>query len=246
MAEEEQKIERVSTGIDGLDTVLYGGVPVKSQTIIGGGPGSGKTLLSFEILYHNAKKGVPCAFIALEEQPETVINNVKKTFTSFTDIDELISKNLLVVGGEDVASKVQVGSDSESYSFGNVVSDIENLVKSNEAKCIVIDSISLLKLMLGNLLLYRKSMVALAANLRRLGVTGFLTIELPSTDRNEMTFSPEFFIFDGTMVMYQNWEENKRALNIEVIKMRGSNHSLALAPYEITSRGFRVFSVSEL
>ena len=127
-----------------------------------------------------------------------------------------------------------------------MVSDIEGIVKSNESKCVVIDSVSQLKLMLGNLLLYRKSMVALAANLRRLGVTGFLTIELSSTERQEMVFSPEFFIFDGTVVMYQNWEENKRALNIEGIKLRGSNHSLALAPYEITSRGFKVFAVSEL
>jgi circadian clock protein KaiC len=243
---EQTNTDRISTGIDGLDTLLYGGVPINNQTIVAGGPGSGKTLLSFQILYNNAKKGIPGAFIALEERPNSIIKNVKKTFTSFTDIDELIEKETIVVGGEDITTKVDAGSDSEAYSFGNVVSDIESIVKSNNSKCVVIDSISLMKLMLGNLLLYRKSMVALSANLRRLNVTGFLTIELPSTERTAMTFSPEFFIFDGTIVMYQSWEENKRTLNIEVIKMRGSNHSLSLSPYEITTRGFRVFSVSEL
>lgn len=246
MADVDSKVNRVPTGIDGLDTLLYGGVPVGNQVLIAGGPGAGKTLMCFEILYNNAKRGVPCSFIALEEQENVILKNFKEAFPALSDVDDLIAKNMLVLGGEDVAPKIEVGTDSESYSFGNVISSIESVIRSNNSKCVVIDSLSLLKLMFDNHSLYRKYMLALSSNLRRLGVNSFLTMELPHSERGELVFGPEFFIFDGTIVMYQGVEENKRTFTIEVIKMRGSNHSLAFSPYEITNRGFKVFSISEM
>lgn len=234
------------TGIDGLDALLYGGVPLGNQVLVAGGPGAGKTLLCFEILYNNAKRGVSCTFIALEEQEKVVLSNFKAAFPALSDVDDLIANNMLLLAGEEVAPKIEVGSDSESYSFGNVISSIESIIRSNNSKCVVIDSLSLIKLMFNNQSLYRKYMLALSSNLRKLGVNSFLTIELPHTERNDLVFSPEFFIFDGTIVMYQGVEDNKRTFSIEVIKMRGSNHSLSLSPYEISNKGFKVFSVSEM
>ena len=73
--------------------MLDGGVPEHNQTIIAGGPGAGKTLLSFEILYRNAKAGIPGAFIALEEKPEVLLSNVKQAFKEFKDIDDLIKRS---------------------------------------------------------------------------------------------------------------------------------------------------------
>ncbi len=238
--------DRIKTGIDGLDNILYGGIPTGSQVLVCGGPGSGKTLLTLEILYHNAKNGINGTFLALEESQESIIKNFKQAFPELTEIDELISSNKIVLGGNDISSKVHVGNDSEAYTFGNVLSEIETIIKSNDSKCVVVDSISLLKLMLGDLFIYRKSMVSLADNLKRIGVTGFLTLELTSMNRKDIAFSPEFFIFDGTIAMYQNLEDNKRVFAMEILKMRGSNHSLSLAPYEVTGKGFKVFTISEI
>lgn len=246
MADAGTKMDRVQTGIEGLDALLYGGVPAGNQVLIAGGPGAGKTLLCFEILYNNAKRGVPCVFIALEEQEKVVLKNFKEAFPSFSDVDDLIANKMLILGGEDIAPKMEMDSDSESYSFGNVISSMENVIRSNNAKCVVIDSLSLLKLMFQNHSVYRKYMFALSSNLRKLGVNGFITMELPSSERGGLVFGPEFFIFDGTVIMYQGIEENKRTFSIEVIKMRGSNHSLVLSPYEITNKGFKVFSISEM
>ncbi len=236
-------IQKVSTGVEGLDDLLYGGIPEMNQIVIAGGPGSGKTLLSMEILYHAAKNGTPVAFIALEEEPSTVIKNFKNAFPAFSDIDDLIKSGTMIVGGEDAATRIQSMSDSESYTFGNIVSDIESIVGSNSAKLIAVDSVSLLKMLISEKLLYRKSMLALTSNLRRLGVTGILTAEMLSSERKDLKFSQEFFIFDGIVAMYQVGEEDKRALAVEVVKMRGSNHSWALVPYEITSNGFKVYSI---
>lgn len=236
---------RLKTGITGLDSMLYGGVPQGDQVLIAGGPGTGKTLLSFQIAYDNAKNGIPAAFIALEEQPGTVLNNAKRAFEDFKDIDELVSKGTLIVDGEDPARHISVNVDKEGYSFGNVVSDIEGIVRTNNAKVVVIDSLTLLKLMMESGFKYRKSMVSLMANLRRLGVTSFLTAEIPTAERRDLKFSEEFFIFDGIVAMYQNEQEDKRMLMMEIVKMRGSNHSWALAPYEVTPQGFKVLTAEQ-
>ncbi len=239
------ELEKIPTGIEGLDNMLYGGLPKNNQMLIAGGPGAGKTLLTFEILYRNAKKGIPSVFIPLEEDTPMVLRNVKEAFPNFTDLDELVKSNIIEIDGGGPALKVKEVTDSELYSFGNIVSEIENLVRMNNAQLVIVDSVSMLKLVLGDSSLYRKSMMGLISTLRRLNVTSIFTSELTSTERQSLTFSPEFFMFDGVMNMYQIGEKDRRTLAVEVVKMRGSNHSWALAPYEITPGGFKIYTIEQ-
>lgn len=233
----------IETGIEGLDKMLKGGIPEKNQILIAGGPGAGKTLLCFEIVYRNAKKGIPCVFISMEEQPENIIRNAKETFSSFEDIDELIAKKLIIIDGQDPTSKLMDSPDAEGYSFGSIVSDIEEEISKNKAKIIVIDSLSMLSLILTDKIKYRQSLLSLISNFNRLGVTSFITYELSSGERNNLKFSKDFFLFDGVITLYQSGQEDRRMLLTEIVKMRGVNHSYALVPYEITSDGFKIYSI---
>lgn len=233
----------IETGIEGLDKMLKGGIPERNQILIAGGPGAGKTLLCFEILYHNAKKGIPCVFISMEEQPENIIRNVKEAFSGFEDIDELIAKKLIIIDGQDPTSKLMDSPDAEGYSFGSIVSDIEKEISENNAKIIIIDSLSMLSLILTNKIKYRQSLLSLISNFNRLGVTSFITYELSSGERNNLKFSKDFFLFDGLITLYQSGQEDRRMLLTEIVKMRGVNHSYALVPYEITSEGFKIYSI---
>ncbi|MGC8669917.1 MAG: ATPase domain-containing protein [Candidatus Micrarchaeia archaeon] len=233
---------RIKTDIAGLDDLLFGGIPETNQVVIAGGPGTGKTLMSFEILYHNAKNGIPVAFIALEEQPKTVIKNAKLAFSKFTDIDALIDKRIFIVDGEDPALKISMSTDSQMYSFGNILSDIEAIVKENNAKVIAIDSITVLKLMLGDPFTYRKAMLSMISSLRRLEVTSIIVSEITSLQRADMKSSQDFFLFDGIINLYADTGSDKRVPILEILKMRGSKHSWMLSPYEITDTGFKVLS----
>ncbi|MCK5112548.1 MAG: AAA family ATPase, partial [Thermoplasmatales archaeon] len=44
-------IERVKTGISGLDDLISGGLPKDTITLVSGPPGSGKTILCCQFLY---------------------------------------------------------------------------------------------------------------------------------------------------------------------------------------------------
>ena len=48
------EIARVQTGIRNLDALLDGGLPKGSVTVVAGAPGSGKTILTQQICFHNA------------------------------------------------------------------------------------------------------------------------------------------------------------------------------------------------
>lgn len=235
----------VQTGIEGLDALLYGGIPELNQVVLAGGPGAGKTLLSFEFLYRNAKMGNPGVFFALEETSSKIIDNAKSAFKNFEDIDELIDKGLITISSEDPAAHLQQSESSTNYEFGRIMSEIESTVSAAKANRVVIDSLSLLDLLVNDPMMYRRSMLALVSNLRRIGATSILTAELSNPERAKLEFRPEFFIFDGIIIMYQVGEAEKRKLAMEVIKMRGNKHSFVTAPYEITPKGFKIYTAEE-
>jgi KaiC/GvpD/RAD55 family RecA-like ATPase len=241
--------EKISTGIPGLDNMLFGGVPVTNQVLVAGGPGAGKTLMCFEIAYSSAKLGRQALFITLEEKVDDLLKNVKNAFTEFTDIDDLIAKKTLTVLGDDIPVPIIGSGEKEELfsSFAKVVTDIENAIKEAGAKVVIVDSLSLLRLASGeqDVLTYRRALLGLMAVLRKLEVTAFLTVELGTSERANIQFSQEFFIFDGIFVMYQSENNERRTLNLEIVKMRRTNHSLSFAPYEITEKGFRVFAVDQ-
>lgn len=235
----------IKTGIGGLDNMLYGGIPEGNQVILAGGPGAGKTLLAFETLYRNAKMGNKCLFFTLDENPKIVIENARQAFSQITDIDDMIKSGNMVLDGEDPTEALGTGQDASGYEFGKLVSDIESLVTADGITRLVIDSLSVLEILVKDPLSFRKSMLSLANNFRRLGVTTILTSELADPERSGLKFSPEYFIFDGIITMYQTGQETRRMLGMEVIKMRGSKHSFVTAPYDITPDGFKIFTAED-
>ena len=49
-------IEKAPTGINELDNILAGGLPKGSVTLVTGGPGTGKTILSIQFILNGATK----------------------------------------------------------------------------------------------------------------------------------------------------------------------------------------------
>ncbi len=234
----EHKFKGIETRIEGLDNILDGGIPQKNQVLITGGPGMGKTLMSFEILYNCAKNSIPCAFVALDQKPENIVKNIRNTFTNKTDLDELIKKRMLVIDGYDTASKIATNTELENaYSMGNLVSEIGGIIKSVEAQVVVVDSLSFLKLMLGKTPLYNKTVSSLIAMLRRAGTTSILTLGTPYYSRKKMKFGQELLLFDGALALYREDVNKVDSFVMEVVKMRGNSHDRALSHYSITEAG---------
>jgi len=69
-------MERVKTGIPGLDEILNGGIPKRNIVLLSGGPGTGKSIFSYQYLWNGLQMGEPGIFVALEEHPVQVRVNM--------------------------------------------------------------------------------------------------------------------------------------------------------------------------
>ena len=61
--------DRLSSGSDRLDTVLGGGLPRNGIVLIGGNPGSGKTILAQQYVFHNASTDRPAMYLTTVSEP---------------------------------------------------------------------------------------------------------------------------------------------------------------------------------
>mgnify|MGYP001082390088 CR=1 FL=1 len=62
-------IERLSSGSDRLDTILGGGLPRNGIILIGGNPGSGKTILAQQYVFQNATSNRPAMYLTTVSEP---------------------------------------------------------------------------------------------------------------------------------------------------------------------------------
>jgi len=60
-------VERIPTGVSGLDKLIEGGFPKGSITLVSGTPGTGKSILCTQVLFQNALKGKKCLYLNLEQ-----------------------------------------------------------------------------------------------------------------------------------------------------------------------------------
>ena len=230
-------VRRISTGIMGLDALLYGGIPQRNQVMLAGDAGTGKTLMSFEMLYRNANVNIPSCYITLEESRSSLIENIRGAYTYFTDLDDLIQNNVINIHEEQA-----INAFSSREAFQAFVAGLNKAIKSNNSQVVVLDSITTLRPIAEDDRVFTRSVNTLIENFRNLGVTSIITMETQSDIMDESIGLFGTFMFDGIIKLTSEQVKGNTQYNVSVIKMRRSNHRRASPPYEITSKGFTVFN----
>src|SRR4051794_787817 len=62
-------LKLIQTGVPGLDELCGGGIPEFSFNLVAGPPGSGKTTLAHQILFHNATEAEPALYFTVVGEP---------------------------------------------------------------------------------------------------------------------------------------------------------------------------------
>ncbi len=65
-------------------------------------------------------------------------------------------------------------------------------------------------------------------------------------DNATSRFGVESFVTEGTILMSYKRMDAVRVRSIEILKMRGANHSQSIHPYEITTNGIVVHPKEEV
>ncbi len=222
-------MDRVKTGIVGMDEMLNGGIPLKRHVAIYGGPGAGKTSFCFEYLYRGAKAGENGLYISLEETIDDIQENMAGTFPMLTDVKDLIkSKKLEIV-------------KPDKLELESVADLIEDRITENDVKRAVIDSATMIRMAFSKEVEYRQTLFEFLSLLRNLDCTTLTTVEATTAKKEEMHFDIEHFVMDGIINLYNLDREERRIRALEIFKMRGTDHSRDLVPFKVTPQGLKVY-----
>ncbi|MFP4052073.1 MAG: RAD55 family ATPase [Thermoplasmata archaeon] len=231
------KRERCVTGIQGLDTILNGGIPRGNSVLITGSCGTGKTTLSLEFLVHGALDDENCLFISVTESSKKMLNNI----VPYDFFDEsLIEKGRLnFIDMPDVYDDLGLLEKSE-FSFKEInalVDRIEEKVVEHDIKRLVIDSITSVCFQLKTEEKIRDFILQLMKMLSSHGCTSLLVSEISPEEPRYSLYGVEEAIADGIVLMGNLERHGDLLRTLQVVKMRGTDHSRAKYVLDLTSVG---------
>ena len=222
-------MKMASSGIPGLDEVLGGGFPASSLITISGPTGCGKTTFGMQFILSSKEPGI---YIAIEDSKRDLINQ----FGSMGwDLEDAEKRGELIILDYPVNEVDQLVSRRGS---------IQEIINSTGAKKVVIDTIMPVALYYKDEEERKKGFLELVDNIRGWGVTTLIIAnassyrELPKTDYEIERYT------HGWINLYYEYDEktDSRVRKLEVLKMKGANHSTKRYPFILDSNGIRLLS----
>ncbi len=226
-------MNRIKTGIQGLDELIEGGFPEGSSILLSGGPGAGKSIFCIEFLYNGAKDyNEPGLYVTLEEGPQNLWWNMQRFHWELSALQR-----------KDMFKIVKFEPDENvRENFNVVVEKILTIVKQMGAKRCVIDSITAFSFWTENLGKIRFAIYTLIEELRKLNCTTIMTCETSGKKTELSRFGIEDFLTDGVILLL--FQPPQRILFVR--KMRGTNNSKNAHPIIIDDNGLKVSSEEKI
>jgi circadian clock protein KaiC len=216
----------VSTGIDGLDDVLGGGLTADRLYLLEGTPGTGKTTLSLQFLLEGARKGERGLYVTLSETAEELRAAAATHGWSLDDIDvyELVSEL-----GLDPDSEQSILHPSE-VELGETVREVIARVDAVKPARVVFDSLSELRLLAQNPLRYRRQILALKQFFGRRSCTVLMLDDRTSEPGDLQLHSIAHGVISLEQAPREFGSERRRLRIVKMrgIKFRGGYHDLVL------------------
>ena len=235
-------IDRVKTGIPGLDELIEGGFPRADTILIAGKAGTGKSILATQFIYKGATEyDEPGVFVTLEEPPHLIKRNMLRFGMDLEAVIKEGKMSLVDLSPSKEVTPVTIG-EYPSFDLSGLQAIIMNHIKKVGAKRVVLDTISIMAYKFRSRDILREEFFKLAAAITRTGCTLILTSEIPTHHQGLGVFDIEAFLASGVIVLYnEKISDTSRSRSIEVLKLRGSKHSSRIHSMRITDEGIRVW-----
>lgn len=224
----------ISTGIEGLDTVLLGGLYPAGFYLVQGDPGSGKTTLALQYVQARLQAGERCLYVTLTE--------------SRADIDNAARSHGFVLDGLEVHDLTRSGENLTDQALTSVfhpadtelteiIASVVAAVDRVKPSHVIFDGLAELRLLSGEPLRYRRQLLSLKDFFTTRGVTVLLLDDRTSAFPE---FQPESLV-GGNIVLERYLPAYGRARRrLFVTKVRGLHFREGYHDYDIVTGGLAV------
>ncbi len=225
------QIDRLSTGVPGLDEVLGGGLPQFSFNLIAGQPGSGKTTLAHQMMFAQATPERTAIYFTVLGEPPLKMLRYQQQFDYFDS--EALERSIRFINLSD---------DAMAGDLDRVLKRIVEEVTQHCPALVFVDSFR--SVVLGSeaagtpLYKLQQFVQQLGMLMTTWQATTFLIGEyFTETDAN-----PVFTVADGLIWLRQSVQRNSMVRKLEILKMRGQATLPGLHTFRINARGIEVFA----
>jgi circadian clock protein KaiC len=220
-------MERITSGDQRLDAVLDGGLPANGINLIIGHPGTGKTILAEQYLFHNARAESPGVYLSTVSEPYDKMLRYGQSL-SFFDADAIGSSIFYDDLGEVVSQDGLAG----------VLDHVDALLKEQQPGYVVIDSFKALRSFTSEEADFRCFLHDLAGRLTAVAASAFWIGEY---DRDQAADAPEFAVADAIIALHSKRAAERELRVLQVLKLRGSSFRTGEHAYRVSGDGLCVF-----
>jgi len=224
-------IQRLPSGVPGLDELLGGGIPEFSFNLLAGTPGSGKTTMAHQMMFALATPERRALFFTVLGEPPLKMLRYQQQFPFF-DVSKV----------NQSIKFVNLASDLLDGDFDRVLTRIAEEVRDFAPSLVFVDSFrSVVQSAQG----MEHGAAGLQHFVQQLGMqmtswlaTTFLIGEYLAPEAES---SPVFTVADGIIWMSQLVHRDALVRKIQVVKMRGQAQSLGVHTFRISDSGIDIF-----
>jgi circadian clock protein KaiC len=219
-------LERTTSGIDGLDAVMGGGLWRGSTTLLVGPTGSGKSTMGLQFALEGRRYGAPSLFVNFQENPSQVQRMVRS-----------LGVDPVQAAGDGFhhlyTSPVELQIDS-------IIIDIFQYIEAKGVRRVVVDAVGDLVTAASNPRRLHDFMYSLVQHFVVRNVTSLLNFESVSGITGSDDSQQRWSYMSDNVVVLNRAETGGAERSLRVIKTRNSEHDPSAHRIEILGTGVRV------
>lgn len=213
------QIERVPTGIVGLDPLIEGGFPKGRSILVTGEPGTGKSIFALQFLYEGLKRGENGVWITADETPMDIIAQAASLGWDFEPLIQ--NRQLAILNAGSYLNTLPGAGGEQRIDIQKAVSDLAVFVKQIGAQRLVFDPVGPFILLRDNATRIQDQMRQLIQLLRTtMPTTNLLTSYAVPRSGERSMHGVEEYLVAGAIVLEMIWKGGALGRSLIVEKMR--------------------------
>lgn len=230
----DRSVRRVPTGIPGFDELIEGGFEERTNTLAAGYAGTGKTTFAMQFLYNGALKwNEPGVYLSFAESKESIYRHCTNFGWDFYSLEQKGLARHLFYKAHQVNKLLEEGGGT-----------VRDAISEIGAKRLVIDSITAYGLLFRDDYKQREALLLFFEMLVKWGCTSLIIAEqlagIVDARAGEIGFLTDGIIQFSYSTSDSEVDGRIRKHQLEILKMRGTDHYNGVAQMTFTKQGLAV------